>query len=136
MLDQDLKDFSKEVKEGFVEALGDKSSFFVKNVFVDEVEETEEESMFDRSLEIQDLKLKEGIILMWGEDCEDVKIFKNKTEEEFNELASQFEDYSSYHSGTNDDEMFEILFSMDDETAYDLIEDYYEEWGKYIEIIN
>jgi len=32
--------------------------------------------------------------------------------------------------------MFEILFSMDDETAYDLIEDYNEEWGKYIEIIN
>ena len=108
---------------------------YVKNVFGDEVEETKKESMFDRSLEIQDLKLKEGIILMWGEDCEDVKIFKNKTEEEFNELADQFEDYSSYHSGTNDDEMFDILFSMDDECAYDLIEDYYEEWGKYIEVI-
>ena len=108
---------------------------YVKNVFGDEVEETKKESMFDRNLEIQNLKLKEGIILMWGEDCEDVKIFKNKTEEEFNELADQFEDYSSYHSGTNDDEMFDILFSMDDETAYDLIEDYYEEWGKYIEII-
>ena len=92
--------------------------------------------MFDRNLEIQDLKLKEGIILMWGEDCEDVKIFKNKTEEEFNELASQFEDYSSYHSGTNDDEMLEMIFSDDDETVYDLVEDYYEEWGKYIEIIN
>jgi len=90
----------------------------------------------NRNLEIQDLKLKEGIILMWGEDCEDVKIFKNKTEEEFNELADQFEDYSFYHSGTNDDEMLEILFSMDDECAYDLIEDYNEEWGKYIEIIN
>jgi len=90
----------------------------------------------NRNLEIQDLKLKEGIILMWGEDCEDVKIFKNKTKEEFEELADQFEDYSSYHSGTNDDEMFEILFSMDDECAYDLIEDYNEEWGKYIEIIN
>ena len=92
--------------------------------------------MFDTNLEIQDLKLKEGIILMWGEDCEDVKIFKNKTEEEFNELVSQFEDYSSYHSGTNDDEMFEILFSMDDESVYYLVENYYEEWGKYIEIIN
>jgi len=91
--------------------------------------------MFDTNLEIQDLKLKEGIILMWGEDCEDVKIFKNKTKEEFEELADQFEDYSSYHSGTNDDEMFDILFSMDDETAYDLIEDYNEEWGKYIEIV-
>ena len=44
--------------------------------------------MFDRNLEIQDLKLKEGIILMWGEDCEDVKIFKNKTEEEFKEKMS------------------------------------------------
>ena len=76
--------------------------------------------MFDTSLEIKELKLKEGIILMWGEDCEDVKIFKNKTEEEFKELASQFEDYSSYHSGTNDDEMFEILFSMEDEVVYDL----------------
>jgi len=31
--------------------------------------------------------------------------------------------------------MFDILFSMDDETVYDLVEDYYEEWGKYIEII-
>ena len=90
----------------------------------------------DRSLQIKELKLKEGIVLMWGEDCEDVKIFKNKTEEEFNELTDQFEDYSSYHSGTNDDEMFDILFSMNDEIAYDLIEDYNKEWGKYIEIIN
>lgn len=89
----------------------------------------------DRSLQIKELKLKEGTILMWGEDCEDVKIFKNKTEEEFNELTDQFEDYSSYHSGTNDDEMFDILFSMNDEIAYDLIEDYNKEWGKYIEII-
>ena len=89
----------------------------------------------DRSLQIKELKLKEGIVLMWGEDCEDVKIFKNKTEEEFNELTDQFEDYSSYHSGTNDDEMFDILFSMNDEIAYDLIEDYNKEWGKYIEII-
>ena len=56
-------------------------------------------------------------------------------EEEFNELTDQFEDYSSYHSGTNDDEMFDILFSMNDEIAYDLIEDYNKEWGKYIEII-
>jgi len=88
------------------------------------------------NLEIKELKLKEGIILMWGEDCEDVKIFKNKTEEEFKELARQFEDYSSYHSGTNDDEMLEMIFSDDDETVYDLVEDYNEEWGKYIEIIN
>ena len=88
------------------------------------------------NLEIKELKLKEGIILMWGEDCEDVKIFKNKTEEEFNELGSQFEDYSSYNSGTNDDEMLEMIFSDDDETVYDLVEDYNEEWGKYIEIIN
>ena len=28
MRDQDLKSFSEEVKKGFVEALGDKSSFF------------------------------------------------------------------------------------------------------------
>ena len=90
----------------------------------------------DRSLQIKELKLKEGTILMWGEDCEDVKIFKNKTEEEFNELTDQFEDYSSYHSGTNDDEMFDILFSMNDEIDYDLIEDYNKEWVKYIEIIN
>ena len=88
------------------------------------------------NLEIKGLKLKEGIILMWGEDCEDVKIFKDKNEEEFNELASQFEDYSSYHSGTNDDEMLEMLFSDDDEVVYDLVKDYYEEWGKYIEIVN
>jgi hypothetical protein len=92
--------------------------------------------MFDTSLQIKDLRLKEGIILMWGEDCEDVKIFKNKTAEEFEELASQFDDYSSYHSGTNDDEMLEILFGNDDETIYYLVEDYFEDWGKYIEIIN
>ena len=90
---------------------------------------------FDRNLEIKELKLKEGIVLLWGEDCEDVKIFKNKSQEEADELFEQFEDYSTFYSGDNDDEMFDILFSMDDECAYDLIEDYNEEWGKFIEVI-
>ena len=30
MVDQDLKAFSEEIKRGFVEALGNKSSFYVK----------------------------------------------------------------------------------------------------------
>jgi hypothetical protein len=31
--------------------------------------------------------------------------------------------------------MFEIIFSLNDECAYDLIEDYNKEWGRFIEIV-
>ena len=53
MRNHDLKKFSEEVKKGFVEALGDKSSF-------------------NRNLEIKELKLKANTALFWGDDAEDV----------------------------------------------------------------
>ena len=108
---------------------------YVKNVFVDEVEETKEESMFDRSLEIQNLKLTPDTALFWGDDAEDVKIVTACTKGTFDQIRSVNPDRPAFFAGHNDDEMFEIIFSMDDECAYDLIEDYYEEWGKYIEVI-
>ena len=116
MRNQDLKGFSEEVKKGFVEALGDESSFKRK--------------------EIKSLKLKANTALFWGDDAEDVKILENVDKETFDKVSEAFEDRPAFYSGENDDEMFDILFSMDDDCAYDLIEDYNEEWGKYIEIIN
>jgi hypothetical protein len=86
--------------------------------------------------EITNLKLKTNSALFWGEDSEDVKVFENISRNEFEKIADQFDDYAAYYSGYNDDEMFEIIFSMNDECAYDLIEDYYKEWGYLIEIIS
>ena len=90
---------------------------------------------FDRNLEIKELKLKANTALFWGEDSEDVKIMEDISRKDFDKISNAFEDYCAYYSGYNDDEMFEILFSLDDECAYDLIEDYYKEWGRFIEII-
>ena len=87
-------------------------------------------------IEIKDLKLKANTALFWGDDCEDVKILENVDKKTFDKVSEAFEDRPAFYAGENDDEMFDILFSMDDETAYDLIEDYNEEWGKYIEVIN
>ena len=115
MRDQDLKKFSEEVKKGFVEALGDKSSFKRK--------------------EIKSLKLAPNTALFWGEDAEDVKVITSVTKETFEKVSEAFEDRPAFYAGYNDDEMFDILFSNDDECAYDLIGDYNDEWGKYIEIV-
>jgi len=90
---------------------------------------------FDRSIEIKELKLKANTALFWGSDCEDVKIIEGLTQEMFDKVWDLDEDKVAFLAGDNDVDMFEILFSMDDEVAYDLIEDYNEEWGKYIEII-
>jgi len=90
---------------------------------------------FDRSIEIKELKLKANTALFWGSDCEDVKIIEGLTQEMFDKVWDLDEDKVAFLAGDNDGDMFEILFSMDDEVAYDLIEDYNEEWGKYIEII-
>ena len=114
MRDQDLKKFSEEVKKGFVEALGDKSSFKRK--------------------EIKNLKLLPNTALFWGDDAEDVKISTGITQATFDKMFELVPDRPSFYAGDNDDEMFEILFNLDDTCAYDLIEDYYNEWGKYIVI--
>lgn len=86
--------------------------------------------------EITNLKLKTNSALFYGEDSEDVKVFENISRNEFEKIADQFDDYSAYYSGYNDDEMFDILFSMDDDTAYQMIEDNYKEWGYIIEIVS
>ena len=85
--------------------------------------------------EIKELKLKANTALFWGSDCEDVKIIEGLSQEMFDKVWDLDEDKVAFLAGDNDGDMFEILFSMDDETAYELIEDYNEEWGKYIEII-
>ena len=85
--------------------------------------------------EIKELKLKANTALFWGSDCEDVKIIQGLSQEMFDKVWDLDEDKVAFLAGDNDGDMFEILFSMDDETAYELIEDYNEEWGKYIEII-
>ena len=90
----------------------------------------------NRNLEIQDLKLKAKTALFWGDDAEDVKILENVDKETFDKVSEAFEDRPAFYAGYNDDEMFDILFSTDDETAYDLIEDYNKEWRRFIEIIN
>ena len=89
----------------------------------------------DRSLQIKDLKLKANTALFWGDDAEDVKILENVDKETFDKVSEAFEDRPAFYAGENDDEMFDILFSMDDDCAYDLIEDYNKEWGRFIEII-
>ena len=91
--------------------------------------------MKDSRKVIKDLKLAPNTALFWGEDAEDVKIITAVTKETFEKVSEAFEDRPAFFSGYNDDEMFDILFSTDDECAYDLIGDYYNEWGKYIEII-
>jgi len=85
--------------------------------------------------EIKELKLKANTALFWGSDCEDVKIIEGLSQEMFDKVWDLDEDKVAFLAGDNDGDMFEILFSMDDKTAYDLIEDYNEDWGKYIEII-
>ena len=85
--------------------------------------------------EIKELKLKANTALFWGSDCEDVKIIEGLSQEMFDKVWDLDEDKVAFLAGDNDGDMFEILFSMDDETAYELIEDYNEDWGKYIEII-
>jgi hypothetical protein len=85
--------------------------------------------------EIKELKLKDNTALFWGSDCEDVKIIEGLSQEIFDKVWDLDEDKVAFYAGDNDGDMFEILFSMDDETAYELIESYNEEWGKYIEII-
>ena len=84
---------------------------------------------------IKDLKLVPNTALFWGDDCEDVKISTGITKDTFEKMFEVLSDRPSFYAGDNDDEMFEVLFSKDDTCAYDLIEDYYEEWGKYIEVI-
>ena len=91
---------------------------------------------FDKSLEIVELRLKDNTALFWGEDCEDVKVFEDVDKETFDKMYSLNEENVAFRGGDNDDEMFEILFDMDYERAYELIEMYYEEWGKHIEIVN
>ena len=90
--------------------------------------------MKDSRKVIKDLKLAPNTALFWGEDAEDVKVITSVTKETFEKVSEAFEDRPAFYAGENDDEMFDILFSMDDECAYDLIEDYNEEWGKYIVI--
>ena len=85
--------------------------------------------------EIKELRLKANTALFWGSDCEDVKIIEGLSQEMFDKVWDLDEDKVAFLAGDNDGDMFEILFSMDDKTAYDLIEDYNEDWGKYIEII-
>jgi hypothetical protein len=85
--------------------------------------------------EIKELKLKANTALFWGSDCEDVKIIEGLSQEMFDKVWDLDEDKVAFLAGDNDGDMFDILFSMDDKTAYDLIEDYNEDWGKYIEII-
>jgi len=85
--------------------------------------------------EIKELKLKDNTALFWGRDCEDVKIIEGLSQEVFDKVWDLDEDKVAFLAGDNDGDMFEILFSMDDETAYELIEGYNNEWGKYIEII-
>lgn len=85
--------------------------------------------------EIKDLKLKANTALFWGDDAEDVTIIEDIDRKTFDKVAVGFEDRPSFYSGYNDDEMFDVLFSMDNDCANDLIEDYYKEWGKFIEII-
>ena len=84
---------------------------------------------------IKDLKLAPNTALFWGDDAEDVKIITAVNKETFEKISEAFEDRPAFYAGENDDEMFDILFSNDDECAYDLIGDYFNEWGKYIEII-
>ena len=84
---------------------------------------------------IKNLKLVPNTALFWGDDCEDVKISTGITKATFDKMFELVSDRPSFYAGDNDDEMFEILFSMDDECAYDLIEDYYKEWGYLIEIV-
>lgn len=91
--------------------------------------------MSDSRLEIKNLKLLPNTALFWGDDAEDVKILENVDKDTFDKVSEAFEDRPAFFAGYNDDEMFEILFSMDDECAYDLIEDYNKEWGRFIEII-
>ena len=86
--------------------------------------------------EIKELKLKANTALFWGSDCEDVKIIEGMDKDMFDKAWDLDEDKVAFLAGDNDGDMFDILFSMNDETAYDLIEDYYEDWGKYIEVIN
>ena len=88
-----------------------------------------------KRLEIKELKLKANTALFWGSDCEDVKIIEGIDKDMFDKVWDLDEDKVAFLAGDNDGDMFEILFSMDDKTAYDLIEDYNEDWGKYIEII-
>jgi|SRR5210317_241481 len=95
----------------------------------------QEESAFDRSLEIKSLKLTPNTALFWGDDCEDVSIATDIDKVTFDKMCNMMPGHSAFYSGYNDDEMFEILFSMDDETTYDLIESYNDEWGNHIEII-
>ena len=85
--------------------------------------------------EIKELKLKDNTALFWGSDCEDVKIIEGIDKDMFDKVWDLDEDKVAFLAGDNDGDMFEILFSMDDETAYELIEGYNNEWGKYIEII-
>lgn len=89
----------------------------------------------DRSLQIKDLKLTPKTALFWGDDCEDVTIVTDIDMVTFDKMSNMMPDKPAFYSGYNDDEMFDILFSMDDETAYDLIESYNDEWGNHIEII-
>ena len=88
-----------------------------------------------KRLEIKELKLKANTALFWGSDCEDVKIIEGIDKDMFDKVWDLDEDKVAFLAGDNDGDMFEILFSMDDETAYELIEGYNNEWGKYIEII-
>ena len=90
--------------------------------------------MTNSRLEIKNLKLLPNTALFWGDDAEDVKILENVDKKTFEKVSEAFEDRPAFYAGENDDEMFDILFSMDDECAYDLIEDYNEEWGKFIVI--
>jgi len=90
--------------------------------------------MSNSRLKIKNLKLLPNTALFWGDDAEDVKISTGINQATFDKMFELVPDRPSFYAGDNDDEMFEILFSMEDEMAYDLIEDYYEEWGKYIEI--
>ena len=83
---------------------------------------------------IKNLKLVPNTALFWGDDCEDVKISTGITQATFDKMFELVSDRPSFYAGDNDDEMFEILFSMDDDCAYYFIDDYYEEWGNYIEI--
>lgn len=91
--------------------------------------------MSDSRLEIKNLKLLPNTALFWGDDAEDVKILENVDKDTFDKVSEAFEDRPAFFAGYNDDEMFDILFSSDDECAYDLIEDYNKEWGRFIEII-
>jgi hypothetical protein len=84
---------------------------------------------------IKELKLKKNTALFWGDDAEDVKIIEGLSQEMFDKVYDLDEDKVAFLAGDNDGDMFEILFDLNDDCAYDLIEDYNKEWGKYIEII-